>query len=72
MNCVNPGSTETQLTPAFRELVGAGLYDWGVAQMGRHGTPDQIAEVLEILVDGGYVADTVGGWIRPAEASCTL
>ena len=79
VNCVNPGSTETQLTPAFRELVGPGLYDWGVAQMGRHGTPDDIAQVItflaigqcrwlngvEILVDGGYVAGTIGGWIRP-------
>ncbi len=86
VNCVNPGSTETQLTPAFRKLVGAGLYDWGVAQMGRHSTPDEIAEVIEflaigqcrwlngieILVDGGYVAGTVGGWIRPDEAPCTL
>ncbi len=85
VNCVNPGSTETQLTPAFREIVGAGLYDWGVAQIGRHGTPDEIAEVIEflaigqcrwlngveILVDGGYVAGTVDGWIRPDEAPRT-
>ena len=83
VNCVNPGSTETQLTPAFRELVGAELYDWGVAQIGRHGTPDDIAEVIEflaigqcrwlngveLLVDGGYVAGTVGGWINPPAAS---
>ena len=85
VNCVNPGSTETQLTPAFREIVGTGLYDWGVAQMGRHGTPDEIAEVIEflaigqcrwlngveILVDGGYVAGTVGGWISTDEAPRT-
>ena len=86
VNCINPGSTETQLTPTFREIVGAGLYDWGVAQMGRHGTPDEIAEVIEflaigqcrwlngveILVDGGYVAGTLGGWIRPDEAPRTV
>ena len=85
VNCVNPGSTETQLTPAFRELVGPGLYDWGVAQIGRHGTPDDIAEVIEflaigqcrwlngveILVDGGYVAGTIGGWINTDEAPRT-
>jgi NAD(P)-dependent dehydrogenase (short-subunit alcohol dehydrogenase family) len=79
VNCVNPGATETQLTPAFRELVGPALYDWGVAQVGRHGTPADIAEVIEflaigqcrwlngveIVVDGGYIAGLVGGWIKP-------
>jgi NAD(P)-dependent dehydrogenase (short-subunit alcohol dehydrogenase family) len=78
VNCVNPGSTETQLTPAFRELVGPALYDWGVAQIGRHGTPDDIAEVIEflavgpcrwlngveIVVDGGYIAGVIDGWVK--------
>jgi NAD(P)-dependent dehydrogenase (short-subunit alcohol dehydrogenase family) len=82
VNCVNPGSTGTQLTPAFRELVGPALYDWGVAQVGREGTPDDIAEVIEylaigpcrwlngieIVVDGGYIAGLVGGWIDPTSA----
>lgn len=77
INCVNPGATETQLTPAFRELVGPAMYDWGVAQIGRQGTPADIAEVIEflavgqcrwlngveIVVDGGYTAGIVGGWI---------
>jgi len=77
VNCVNPGATETQLTPAFRELVGPTMYDWGVAQIGRQGTPADIAEVIEFLaigqcrwlngvevvVDGGYIAGIVGGWI---------
>jgi NAD(P)-dependent dehydrogenase (short-subunit alcohol dehydrogenase family) len=77
VNCVNPGATETQLTPAFRELVGPAMYDWGVAQIGRQGTPADIAEVIEflavgqcrwlngveIVVDGGYIAGVVGGWI---------
>jgi NAD(P)-dependent dehydrogenase (short-subunit alcohol dehydrogenase family) len=85
VNCVNPGSTGTQLTSAFRELVGPELYDWGVAQVGREGTPDDIAEVIEylaigpcrwlngveIVVDGGYIAGLVGGWIDPARAQQT-
>jgi NAD(P)-dependent dehydrogenase (short-subunit alcohol dehydrogenase family) len=76
-NCVNPGAVETQLTPAFREIVGPAMYDWGVDQIGRHGTPAEIAEVIEflavgecrwlngveIIVDGGYIAGIVGGWI---------
>jgi NAD(P)-dependent dehydrogenase (short-subunit alcohol dehydrogenase family) len=82
VNCVNPGSTETGLTPAFRSLVGAERYDWGVAQLGRAGRPEDIAPVIEflaigpcpwlngveILVDGGYVAGLVGGWIDVATA----
>jgi NAD(P)-dependent dehydrogenase (short-subunit alcohol dehydrogenase family) len=77
VNCVNPGATQTQLTPAFRDLIGPAMYDWGVAQIGRHGTPDDIAEVIEflaigacrwlngveIVVDGGYIAGLVGGWV---------
>ncbi len=86
VNCVNPGSTDTRLTPAFRTLVGATLYDWGVSQIGRSGTPDDIAPVIEflaigpcpwlngveILVDGGYVAGLVGGWIDPATAPAQI
>jgi NAD(P)-dependent dehydrogenase (short-subunit alcohol dehydrogenase family) len=82
VNCVNPGATETQLTPAFRELVGTELYDWGVAKVGRQGTPADIAEVLEflavgpcrwlngveIVVDGGFIAGIIGGWIRLDES----
>ncbi len=77
VNCVNPGAVETKLTPAFRELVGPAMYDWGVAQIGRHGRPADIAEVIEflavgpcgwlngveIVVDGGYIAGIVGGWV---------
>ena len=82
VNCVNPGATQTQLTPAFRELVGPAMYDWGVRQIGRHGTPDDIAEVIEylaigacrwlngveIVVDGGYIAGLVGGWVNLDES----
>jgi len=82
VNCVNPGSTGTQLTAQFREIVGPELYDWGVSQVGRQGTPDDIAEVIEflalgacrwlngveIVVDGGYIAGIVGGWVDVARA----
>ena len=82
VNCVNPGAVETQLTPAFRELVGPALYDWGVAQIGRPGTSEDIAEVIEFLsigqcgwlngveipVDGGYLAGLTGAWINPDDS----
>jgi len=82
VNCVNPGAIETQLTPAFRELIGDEMYDWGVRQIGRHGVPDDIAEVIEylaigpcrwlngvaIVVDGGYIAGLVGGWVNLDES----
>ena len=78
VNCVNPGSTGTQLTKDFRQLVGEEMYDWGVQQIGREGCPDDIAEVIEFLaigdcrwlngveltVDGGYIAGLVGGWVN--------
>lgn len=82
VNCVNPGVTETRLSPEFRGLVGEALYDWGVDQIGRPGTPEDIAEVIdylatgdcrwlngqEIVVDGGYIAGLIGGWIDPSKA----
>ncbi len=82
VNCVNPGATETQLTPQFRELVGPAMYDWGVAQVGRPGAPADIAEVIEflaigacrwlngveILVDGGYISGILGGWVKLDES----
>ena len=81
-NCVNPGSTGTQLTADFRELVGEELYDWGVKQIGREGNPDDIAEVIEFLaigntrwlngvemiVDGGYIGGLTGGWIDRSQS----
>lgn len=82
VNCVNPGTTETQLSESFRSIVGDRLYDWGVERVGRAGKPDDIAEVIEFLaigncgwlngqelaVDGGYIAGLIGGWIDPAQA----
>jgi NAD(P)-dependent dehydrogenase (short-subunit alcohol dehydrogenase family)/uncharacterized protein YndB with AHSA1/START domain len=86
VNCVNPGTTETRLSPAFRELLGADLYEWGVRQLGRAGSPEDIAPVIEflavgdcswlngieLLVDGGYVAGLVGGWINTADAPAAV
>ncbi len=77
VNCVNPGITETRLTPVFRDYVGADTYDSIITRIGRSGTPDDMAEVIEFLaigpsrwlngvevvVDGGYIAGLVGGWI---------
>jgi len=82
VNCVNPGVTETALSPEFRQLVGDKLYDWGVEQIGRPAQPADIAQVIEYLaigdcgwlngqelvVDGGYLAGIVGGWIDPSKA----
>ncbi len=82
VNCVNPGTTQTPASSDFRALVGDKLYDWGVDQIGRAGTPEDIAEVIEFLaigncgwlngqeiaVDGGYLAGITGGWIDPSKA----
>lgn len=79
VNCVNPGAVETRLTPEFRDLIGSDTYDWIGEQLGRTGSPDEVAEVVEFLavgdcrwlngveitVDGGYFAGVVGGWIDP-------
>ena len=82
VNCVNPGAVQTQLTPAFQDLLGPEMYDWGVAQIGRHAQPDDVAEVIaflasdtcrwlngvEITVDGGYLSGLFGGWIDLEQA----
>jgi NAD(P)-dependent dehydrogenase (short-subunit alcohol dehydrogenase family) len=82
VNCVNPGSTGTALTKDFRQLVGEQMYDWGIQQIGRQGTPDDIAEIIEFLaigecrwlngvelnVDGGFIAGMLGGWIDLEDA----
>ena len=79
VNCVNPGAVETRLTAEFRGLIGSEMYDWIGQQIGRTGTPEEVAEVVEYLavgdcawlngveitVDGGYYAGIVGGWIQP-------
>lgn len=81
VNCVNPGAVETSLTPAFKDLLGADVYDWGVEQIGRHAQPDDVGEVIALLasdqcrwlngvevpVDGGFLSGLYGGWINPAD-----
>ena len=81
VNCVNPGAVETSLTPAFKDLLGANVYDWGVEQIGRHAQPDDVGEVIaflasdqcrwlngvEVPVDGGFLSGLYGGWIDPTE-----
>lgn len=78
VNCVNPGIVATQLSPWFRDLVGAEFYDQVIEQVGRAGQPEDIAGVIcfllsdqsrwvngvEIQADGGYRASVVGGWGR--------
>ncbi len=73
VNCVNPGITSTPLSHQFRDLVGSTRYDQIVAQTGRPGQPEEIAQIIEFLalgecqwlngteitVDGGYYAGNV-------------
>ncbi len=80
VNCVNPGAVETSLTPAFKDLLGSDVYEWGVDQVGRHAQPDDVGEVIALLasdqcrwlngvevpVDGGFLSGIYGGWIDPA------
>ncbi|MFU8817675.1 MAG: SDR family oxidoreductase, partial [Pseudomonadales bacterium] len=86
VNCINPGTTETRLSPEFRQLVGVDLYEWGLRQVGRAGRPEDFAPVIEflalgdcpwlngveLLVDGGYVAGLVGGWVNAADAPAAI
>jgi NAD(P)-dependent dehydrogenase (short-subunit alcohol dehydrogenase family) len=73
VNCINPGITQTPLSDNFREMLGSERYDSIVAQTGRAGKPQDIADVVallaladcqwmngvEITVDGGYFASTI-------------
>jgi NAD(P)-dependent dehydrogenase (short-subunit alcohol dehydrogenase family) len=77
INCVSPGPVETPLYPQFESLMGKAQSDWTKDQTGRAASPDDIAEVLEMLltrpcgwlngvdipVDGGYSAGIETGWI---------
>jgi len=77
INCVSPGPVETPLYPEFEALMGKAQSDWTKAQTGRAATPDDIAEVIDMLltrpcgwlngvdipVDGGYSAGIQTGWI---------
>jgi NAD(P)-dependent dehydrogenase (short-subunit alcohol dehydrogenase family) len=75
--CVSPGGIQTPLTPQFDALMGKAQAEWTNAQTGRAAVPDEIAEVLEMLlcqpcrwlngvdlpVDKGYTAGLDAGWI---------
>ncbi len=77
INCVSPGPIETPLYPQFAALMGEAQSDWLKAQAGRAATPNDIAEVVDLLltgecgwlngvdipVDGGYTAGMESGWV---------
>jgi NAD(P)-dependent dehydrogenase (short-subunit alcohol dehydrogenase family) len=79
VNCVNPGVVGTGLTADFRAMIGSNLYDSIIRKIGREGTPEDIAPIIEFLsigesswlngveiaVDGGYIAGIIDGWITP-------
>ena len=86
INCVSPGPVETPLYPQFEELMGKAQSDWTKEQTGRAATPDDIAEVIAMLltqpcgwlngvdipVDGGYSAGIEAGWIDFASSPVML
>ena len=77
INCVSPGVIDTPLYPQFESLMGKAQSHWMIAQAGRSATPDDIAQVIDLLctgesswlngvdipVDGGYTAGIESGWI---------
>jgi NAD(P)-dependent dehydrogenase (short-subunit alcohol dehydrogenase family) len=80
VNSVAPGGVETPMLPAFRDSMGADMLDWAVSAVGRHATPEEIADAIvflaspaarwvngaELVVDGGLVAGMMtGAWPAP-------
>ena len=77
INCVSPGPIETPLYPQFESLMGEAQSEWMKAQAGRAASPNDIAEVVDMLltaecgwlngvdipVDGGYSAGIDSGWV---------
>ena len=77
INCVSPAAIDTPLHPLFKELMGADHSDWQIEKVGGMATPDQVAQVLNMLltshtewlngadipIDGGYAAGRASGWI---------
>lgn len=77
INCVSPGVIDTPLYPQFEALMGEDQSNWMIAQAGRSATPQEIAQVIDMLitsgaaylngadipVDGGYSAGLESGWI---------
>lgn len=81
-NVVSPGPVDTPLLPTFREQIGDERIDWVLDHSGRAATPDEIAEAIEwlavgesrwvnghhLVVDGGYTAGLLSGWVDVANA----
>ena len=77
VNSVSPGPIATPLYPQFESLMGAEQSDWLIAQTKRAAQPEDIAEVVDLLltgecgwlngvdipVDGGYTAGMESSWI---------
>ncbi|MBU6270643.1 MAG: SDR family oxidoreductase [Betaproteobacteria bacterium] len=75
--CVSPGGIDTPLSPQFEALMGSEQTAWSRSQVGRPAVPDEIAQVIEMLlcqpcgwlngvdipVDRGYCAGLESGWI---------
>ena len=75
--CVSPGGIDTPLSPQFEALMGSEQTAWSRGQIGRPAVPDEIAQVIEMLlcqpcgwlngvdipVDRGYCAGLESGWI---------
>ena len=82
INCVSPGVIDTPLYPQFESLMGEAQSHWMIAQAGRSATPDDIAQIVDLLctgecswlngvdvpVDGGYSAGIESGWIDITES----
>lgn len=82
INCVSPGVIDTPLYPQFESLMGEAQSHWMIARTGRSATPDDIAQVIDLLctgecswlngvdvpVDGGYSAGIESGWIDISES----
>ncbi len=77
INCVSPGPIDTPLYPQFESLMGQAHSQWMQSQAGRAATPNDIAEVIDLLltgecgwlngvdipVDGSYTAGMESGWV---------
>ena len=80
--CVSPGGIDTPLSPQFEALMGAEQTAWSRSQVGRPAQPDEIAQVIDLLltqacswlngvdipIDRGYCAGLDSGWIDFAQS----
>jgi NAD(P)-dependent dehydrogenase (short-subunit alcohol dehydrogenase family) len=53
VNCVKPGPIQTDLLPEFRESMGPKRIDRASRLVGRHGTPTDVATVIQFLLSPG-------------------